>query len=45
MLRKTVWLAALAIAAPVWAQTLSQTLPNGLKVIVKEDKRAPVAVS
>ncbi|WP_165010094.1 M16 family metallopeptidase [Neisseria yangbaofengii] len=45
MLRKTVWLAALAVAAPVWAQTLSQTLPNGLKVIVKEDKRAPVAVS
>lgn len=45
MLRKTVWLAVLAIAAPVWAQTLSQTLPNGLKVIVKEDRRAPVAVS
>ncbi|PJO77676.1 insulinase family protein [Neisseria brasiliensis] len=45
MLRKTVWLAVLAIAVPVWAQTLSQTLPNGLKVIVKEDKRAPVAVS
>ena len=27
------------------AQTLSQTLPNGLKIIVKEDHRAPVAVS
>lgn len=45
MLRKTVWLAVLVMAAPVWAQTLSQVLPNGLKVIVKEDKRAPVAVS
>lgn len=45
MLRKIVWLATLAVAAPVWAQTLSQTLPNGLKVIVKEDRRAPVAVS
>lgn len=44
MLRKTVWLALLA-AAPLWAQTLSQTLPNGLKIIVKEDRRAPVAVS
>lgn len=38
--------AALLAAAPLsWAQTLSQTLPNGLKVIVKEDRRAPVAVS
>ncbi|MCF7522184.1 insulinase family protein [Neisseria sp. ZJ106] len=33
------------LAQPVWAQTLSQTLSNGLKVIVKEDRRAPVAVS
>ena len=37
---------ALALSAPaaLMAQTVSQTLPNGLKVIVKEDKRAPVAV-
>ncbi|WP_373796917.1 M16 family metallopeptidase [Neisseria dentiae] len=44
MLRRTVFLMLLA-AAPAWAQTLSQTLPNGMKVIVKEDRRAPVAVS
>ncbi|MCP1660096.1 M16 family metallopeptidase [Neisseria perflava] len=46
MLRKNLWTALLlALTAPVWAQTLSQTLPNGLKIIVKEDRRAPVAVS
>ncbi|WP_373700091.1 M16 family metallopeptidase [Neisseria dentiae] len=44
MLHRTVFLMLLA-AAPAWAQTLSQTLPNGMKVIVKEDRRAPVAVS
>ena len=35
------------MSAPVLtlAQTVSQTLPNGLKIIVKEDRRAPVAVS
>ncbi|MDO5639542.1 MAG: pitrilysin family protein [Neisseria sp.] len=36
---------ALAAAPSAWAQTLSQTLPNGMKVIVQEDRRAPVAVS
>ncbi|OSI09604.1 M16 family metallopeptidase [Neisseria zoodegmatis] len=45
MLRRIVLLAALATTTPAWAQTLSRTLPNGLKVIVKEDRRAPVAVS
>ncbi|MCP2041805.1 zinc protease [Neisseria sp. HSC-16F19] len=30
---------------PVHAETLSATLDNGMKVVVKEDKRAPVAVS
>ena len=45
MLRRTVLVMLLAVSAPLWAQTLSQTLPNGMKVIVKEDKRAPVAVS
>ena len=34
-----------ALPAASWAQTLSETLPNGLKIIVKEDHRAPVAVS
>lgn len=38
-------LVAALIAAPLWAQTLVQTLPNGMKIIVKEDRRAPVAVS
>ena len=43
---RRILLLALSLAAiPVWAKTLSQTLPNGLKVIVKEDRRAPVAVS
>ncbi len=27
---------ALAAALPAWAQTLAETLPNGMKVIVKE---------
>lgn len=45
MLRRIALLMLLAVAAPAWAQTLSQTLSNGMKVIVKEDKRAPVAVS
>ncbi|MFV2030387.1 M16 family metallopeptidase [Neisseria sp. S1] len=35
----------LSAALPSWAQTLSQTLANGMKVIVKEDRRAPVAVT
>ncbi|WP_416191661.1 M16 family metallopeptidase [Neisseria sp. CCUG12390] len=45
MLRSVLLLLLLVPALPSWAQTLSQTLPNGLKVIVKEDRRAPVAVS
>ena len=36
---------SLAAALPAWAQTLAETLPNGMKVIVKEDARAPVAVA
>ncbi|MBP6561933.1 MAG: insulinase family protein [Neisseriaceae bacterium] len=36
----------LGIAAlPIQAKILTQTLDNGLKVIIKEDHRAPVAVS
>lgn len=32
-------------AGPAWAETVEQTLANGLKVIVKTDRRAPVVVS
>jgi zinc protease len=35
---------ALLAAGPSLAETFEQTLPNGLRVIVKEDRRAPVAV-
>ena len=43
-----VWSSALLLAASyssVWAQTLSHTLDNGLKIIVREDQRAPVVVT
>ena len=36
---------ALPLALPVSAETLEQTLTNGLRVIVKTDRRAPVVVS
>jgi len=36
---------AIAAALPVKAEILEQTLPNGLKVVVKTDRRAPVVVS
>ncbi|QEY24990.1 M16 family metallopeptidase [Neisseria animalis] len=42
---RSLFVLSLAFALPAWAQTLSHTLPNGLKVIVKEDRRAPVAVA
>lgn len=45
MLRRIALMLAFALPAASWAQTLSETLPNGLKIIVKEDHRAPVAVS
>lgn len=45
MLRRAVFMVFLATAPLSWAETLSRTLPNGLQVIVKEDRRAPVAVS
>lgn len=35
----------LAAALPAWAHTLKETLSNGLTVIVREDKRAPVATA
>lgn len=36
--------ASLLIAGPAMANPFETTLPNGLRVIVKEDRRAPVAV-
>lgn len=45
MLRTATLIVLAALSAPALSKTLSQTLPNGLKVIVKEDRRAPVAVS
>jgi zinc protease len=36
--------ASLLIAGPAVANPFETTLPNGLRVIVKEDRRAPVAV-
>ncbi len=38
-------LALLCAAPPLFANPYMETLPNGLKVIVKEDRRAPVVVS
>ena len=44
--RLTVGFVALfLVAGPTWAETVEQTLANGLKVIVKTDRRAPVVVS
>lgn len=40
------WALAVAVAAvPAAAETVEQTLGNGMKVIVKTDRRAPVVVS
>ncbi|MDR1934622.1 MAG: insulinase family protein [Candidatus Accumulibacter sp.] len=36
--------AVVAISAPVWANPFEHRLANGLRVIVKEDRRAPTAV-
>lgn len=38
-------LVLLPAASPLLANPYGETLPNGLKVIVKEDRRAPVVVS
>ena len=37
-------LLALTLAAPALAETFEQQLPNGLRVIVREDRRAPTVV-
>ena len=41
----TLAFACAAISAPVFAETVSKTLDNGLKIIVREDARAPVVVT
>ena len=45
MLKRMVLLLGLAASLPTSANTLAQTLANGMKVIIKEDNRAPVAVA
>ncbi len=45
MIKPLLLAAALLGAWPLAAETLSRVLPNGMKVIVREDHRAPVAVS
>ncbi len=43
--RAVLWVLLAASSLPAMAETLSANLPNGMKVIIKEDRRAPVAVS
>ncbi|NTV95603.1 MAG: insulinase family protein [Thiobacillus sp.] len=45
MIKRGVVMLALALAGQAQAETLERTLANGMKVIVKTDRRAPVAVS
>ncbi len=42
---KAILLLSLAIAFPSYAQTYEKTYDNGLKLVVREDHRAPVVVS
>lgn len=46
MLRSIICAAVAAVLLPgaAWAKTLDTTLPNGMRVIVREDNRSPVAV-
>lgn len=44
LLQSAALLASLAIATPTFANPFETTLDNGLKVIVKEDRRAPSVV-
>jgi zinc protease len=39
------FVALFLVVGPTWAETVERTLDNGLKVIVKTDRRAPVVVS
>ena len=43
MSRQAILLLAAAFALPLNAETLLNTLPNGMKILIKEDHRAPVA--
>lgn len=45
MIKKTLLICALALAGAAHAETVERSLANGMKVIVKTDRRAPVAVS
>lgn len=45
MLRPLTFLTLATLSLPLAAETLKHTLANGMTVIIKEDKRAPVAVS
>jgi zinc protease len=40
----TVLVLATALAGPVWANPFETALPNGMKLIVKEDRRSPSVV-
>ena len=42
---KHLWALALVTVSPVQAATVQSVLDNGLKIIVREDHRAPVVVS
>ncbi|UOP04624.1 M16 family metallopeptidase [Conchiformibius kuhniae] len=44
-MKKSILTAVLLLAAalPAWAHTVRETLANGMTVVVREDKRAPVA--
>jgi len=46
MMKRSLSIGALAVvlAAPAWANPFETTLPNGMKLIVKEDRRAPSVV-
>src|SRR5438105_4760010 len=38
------FLSVAVLAAPAAARTLEERLPNGLRIVVKEDRRAPTVV-
>lgn len=44
-MRQLLFLVLCMLAFPSWGRTVDTTLANGLKIIVKEDHRVPVAVS
>ena len=44
-MKRLLFVLSLAVATPIHAEIVEQTLANGMRVIVKTDRRAPVAVS